>query len=280
MRKIIDSHVHFWNPSHLRYEWLDNLAAINKPFLPADLRKSSMEWEMEKLVFVQADCLPEEGVDEAKWVTELAQDDSRIQGIVAFAALENGELERSTVEQLANMPLVKGVRRLIQSEAIGFSVQPHFIKGVQMLPKYNLSFDICVKHHQLPDVIEIVKQCPNVSFVLDHIGKPDIASGLLDPWRENIKTLAGFDNVVCKLSGMVTEADIENWSPADLQPYIEHVLGCFDVERVMYGGDWPVVELAAYYARWIQTALDGVIGLSDDEQDRVFYDNAKIFYRL
>ena len=280
MRKIIDSHIHFWNLSYLRYQWLDNLPEINKTYLPADLHKSSMGWDMEKLVFVQAGALPEQGLDEAKWVTELAQDDARIQGIVAFSALENGESERATLEQLATMPLVKGVRRLIQSEASGFSVQPNFIKGVQMLPEYNLSFDICIKHRQLPDTIELVRQCPNVSFVLDHIGKPDIASGLLDPWREDIKKLAAFDNVQCKISGLVTEADIDNWTPVELQPYIDHVLDCFGIDRVMYGGDYPVVELAAYYARWVQTALDAVIGLSDNEKDKLFYDNANAFYRL
>lgn len=280
MRKIIDSHVHFWNPSHLRYDWLEEAPKINKPFLPPDLPKSSKGWEMEKLVFVQADCVPKQGLDEAKWVTELAQDDARIQGIVAFAALENGDSERSTLEQLADMSLVKGVRRLIQSEALGFSVQSDFIKGVQMLSDYNLSFDICIKYPQLADTIELVKQCPNVSFVLDHIGKPDIAAALLDPWREQIKILASFDNVQCKISGMVTEADMENWTPDDLQPYIDHVLECFGIDHVMYGGDWPVVTLAARYERWMQTALDAVIGLSDAEKDKLFYDNAKAFYRL
>lgn len=282
MRKIIDSHIHFWNPSHLRYDWLTTVPAINKVFLPPDLPQSSKGWEMAGLVFVQAGGAPEQGLDEAQWVAELAQSDERIQGIVAFGALENGDSERASLEKLVNMPLVKGVRRLIQSEALGFSIQPDFIKGVQALRDYGLSFDICIKHHQLGDTIELVKQCPDVSFVLDHIGKPDIKNGLLDPWREQLKTLAGFENVHCKLSGMVTEADLENWTPADLQPYVDHVLECFGIERLMFGGDWPVVRLAkkATYPRWVQTALDAVIGLSDAEKDKLFYENAQAFYRL
>jgi L-fuconolactonase len=280
MRTIIDSHIHFWNPNHLRYEWLDSVPQINKTYLPSDFREASKGWQMEKMVFVQADCVPAQGLDEAKWVTELAQDDKRIQGIVAFAPLENGDAARSTLEALAALPLVKGVRRLIQSEALGFSTQPDFIKGVQALADYNLSFDICIKHHQFTDALELVQQCPNISFVLDHIGKPSIISGLLDPWREHIKTLAGFDNVQCKISGMVTEADMQNWTPQQLQPYIDHVLECFGIGRVMYGGDYPVVELATYYARWVQTVLDAVIGLSDDEKDKLFYNNAQAFYRL
>ena len=278
MRRLIDSHIHFWQPDQLTYDWLNGLPALNKPFLPSDLPASGDGWTMEKLVFVQANVAPEQGLAEAQWVASL--DDPRIAGIVAFAPLENGDSARADFEKLAEIPKVKGIRRLIQSEALGFSTQPDFIAGVQALSEYGFSFDLCVVHPQLQDVIELVKQCPNVAFVLDHIGKPDIKNGVLDPWRERITTIAAFDNVWCKLSGMVTEADHEHWKFDDLRPYAEYILETFGVARVMVGGDYPVVELAATYPRWMQTALDLTDHLSDSEKDALFYTNASQFYRL
>lgn len=278
MQKILDSHVHFWEPNTLNYPWLADIELLNKSYLPADLPKSDDGWQMEKLVFVQADCVPEQGIDEAKWVASL--DDERIAGIVAFAPLEKGAAVQDELDQLSEIPKVKGIRRLIQSEAMGFSVQPQFIDGVQALAAKNFSFDICVVYSQLLDVIELVKQCPDVSFVLDHFGKPAIANGEIDQWRNHITQLAEFDNVQCKLSGLVTEADHQNWSIADLRPYYEHVLESFGTNRLMFGGDWPVVKLAADYERWVQTALLLTHGLSDSEKDAIFYQNGHDFYKV
>jgi L-fuconolactonase len=177
--------------------------------------------------------------------------------------------------------LVKGVRQLIQSEESGFAKQEHFIDAVRTLPEYGLSFDICITHDQLPDVITLVQQCPDVSFVLDHVGKPDIKGGELKSWRRLINRLAECNNVHCKISGMVTEADLDNWTPDDLRPYVEAVVDAFGVSRLMFGGDYPVLELAnTDYARWVQTATVLLNDLSDRERQQVFYDNALKFYRL
>ncbi len=276
---LIDSHIHFWDPKHLRYTWLDDLPTLNKPFLPEHLPTSGDDWTMEKLVFVQCDCLAEQGLDEARWVSSLAEGDKRVQGIVAFAPLEV-EDARSYLQSLKDLPLVKGVRRLIQSEPLGFSTQPQFVRNVQMLGEFGYSFDICIRHYQMNDVIELVRQCPDIAFVLDHIGKPDIKNGVLDPWRDQIRTLASFSNVMCKISGLVTEADTQNWTPADLQPYIDHTLEVFGIDRLMYGGDWSVVELASTYERWIETAMAAAASLSDAEKHKLFYENARKFYRL
>ena len=278
---IVDSHIHFWNPPQLDYNWLADLPALNRPILPDHAPSEGSGWVSEALVFVQAGSLSSEGLAEAAWVNELAQQDSRIQGIVAFAELETPEIAPQALEALQAYPLVKGVRRLIQSEAPGFCKQPAFIQGVQSLPRYGYSFDLCIKHHQLPDVIVLVSQCPDVSFVLDHMGKPDIKAGLLDPWRENIIALAQFPNVSCKLSGLVTEADFDAWQPAHLTPYIEHVLEAFGVERVMFGSDSPVLRLAHLtYESWIELALMALQSLSEAEKQRIFCDNARAFYRL
>jgi L-fuconolactonase len=277
---IIDSHIHFWNPQHLRYTWLDDLPTLNKSYLPANLPSSGDGWTMEKLVFVQADCIEEDALNEADWVSSLAKHDARIAGIVAYAPLQMDDMAREYLKHLKHHRLVKGVRRLIQSEPLGFCTQPRFVRGVQMLSEFDYSFDICIKHPQMNDAIELVRQCPNVQFVLDHVGKPDIKAGLRDPWREQIKTLALFPNVMCKISGLVTEADHAHWTPADLQPYIDHVLEVFGIDRVMFGGDYPVVELASSYERWLTTIIAATASLSQSEKHKLFYANAYQFYRL
>lgn len=280
MLKIVDSHVHFWEPSRLRYIWLDDLPPLNRPYLPDHIPTAGTDWTIDALVFVQADCAAEQGLQEADWVTALAASDKRIQGIVAFAPLEQGRSVRPMLEELSQRPLVKGVRRLIQSEPLGFSVQPDFVAGVQLLAEFNLTCDLCIRHFQMRDVIRLVLQCPQVSFVLDHIGKPEIKNGLLDPWRKEIAELAALPNVACKLSGLVTEADWQHWTAADLQPYIDYSLEVFGPDRVMYGSDSPVASLAAPYPQWVDTLLAATQSLSNMEREKLFYQNTSKFYGL
>jgi L-fuconolactonase len=181
---------------------------------------------------------------------------------------------------LAEDTLVKGIRRLIQGEDIDFCIQPNFMNGVKTLARYGLSFDICIFHPQLANAIRLVEQCPNVQFILDHIGKPDIKNQLFEPWKQEIKILAEFPNVYCKISGLVTEANHENWTPADLQPYIEHVIDCFGFDRVIYGSDWPVSTLASDYLLWVRTLQEAVSESTPEELKKLFHDNAIKFYRL
>lgn len=278
--RLIDSHVHFWDPKLLRYAWLADNPRINRRFSPGDLEEASAGFPLEKIVFVQADCVPEDGLREVEWVTDLALEEPRIQGIVAYAPLENGQAALDTLESLAQNPLVKGVRRLIQSERPGFSLQDDFVEAVRLLPRWDFSFDICVYHHQLADAIELVDRCPEVRFVLDHLGKPDARTPSYEPWRERIAALAAYPNVCCKLSGLATEADHESWTPEGLRPYVEHVVAHFGVERIMYGGDWPVSLLATSYRGWIETLSWATDALNESERDGLYFLNAERFYRL
>ena len=277
---IVDSHIHFWDPDRLQYDWLADVPAINRAFHPLDLGEQAAQVNLKKIVFVQGDCIAEHSIQEVEWVSALAKDEPRIQGVVAFAPLEQGVAVREHLQIMTQYPLVKGIRRLIQSEKAGFCGQPDFVKGVQLLPEFGLSFDICVLHHQLGEVIELVGQCPEVSFVLDHMGKPNLKAGLLDPWREQIKTLAAFPNVHCKISGLVTEADRENWTREQLKPYIDHVIEAFGLDRVMYGGDWPVSLLATTYQEWLETVAWATNELADEAKVKLFYQNAADLYRL
>ncbi len=278
---IIDTHVHLWDPSHLRYPWLDDNALLNKPYLLKDYKRACGPVSVEKMVFLQCECDFAQFRAEAAWVTSLAQQDSRVQGIVPWAPLEHGEAARADLEKFAENSLIKGVRRIIQFEPDQeFCLRPDFVKGVQALADYNLSFDICISHGQLANTIKLVAQCPNVVFILDHIGKPDIKHQLFEPWRQAIQTLADFPNVWCKVSGLVTEADYQQWTREDLKPYIDHVIDSFGFERVMYGGDWPVAYQATEYPRWVETLEWAVSDCSDAELHKLFHDNAILFYKL
>jgi L-fuconolactonase len=277
--RLVDSHIHFWDPRVLHYDWLSELPVLNRRFTPAELAQAAANIPLEKIVFVQADCATSEMLNEVAWVSRLAASEPRIQGIVAFAPLEQLDA-RDALTMLRHNPLVKGVRRLIQTEADDFAARADFVRGVQALTDFDLPFDICIRHAQLPAVIDMVRQCPDNRFALDHFGKPPIKAGEIEPWAANLTRLAAFPNVSCKLSGLITEADHAQWTAADLQPYIDHALAVFGPERLMFGGDWPVSELAGTYARWVETAQTAVSHLSADQQDFIFYSNAVDFYRL
>ena len=277
---IVDTHIHLWDPSVLRYPWLDEVPFLNKPYLLEDYRNACGAVDVGTMIFVQCDPDPDENLKEAEWVTSLAKEDPRIRGIVAGAPLEKGDGARPLLEQLSEIPLVKGIRRLIQSEGLEFCVQPDFIRGVQSLEEFGLSFDICIYHRHLANTIQFVKQCPNIQFILDHIGKPNIKDQLFEPWKREIKELSEFPNVSCKVSGLVTEADFENWTREDLKPYINHVIECFGFDRVIYGSDWPVAAQATEYPRWVETLEWAVNGYSADELGKLFRDNALQFYRI
>jgi L-fuconolactonase len=155
-----------------------------------------------------------------------------------------------------------------------------FLEAMRLLPKYDLSFDICVFHPQMPNILKMMRLCPEVSFVLDHIGKPGIKAGLADPWRSHIREMAALPNVVCKLSGLTTEADPRFWSREQLRPYIDHVVECFGPDRILYGGDWPVSELAGGYLQWLTTLEWATADFSKADRRKLFRDNAAKTYRL
>jgi L-fuconolactonase len=278
---IVDSHVHLWDPARLRYDWLAGVPALNRPHGLADFRRACGAVAVAKFVFVQCECAPEHSFAEADWVSSLAAEDPRLRGIVAQAPLEQGDAVEPALARLATLPLVRGVRRLLQEEPDdAFCLRPDFVRGVRRLARHGLSFDVCVFHRQLANVVRLARQCPEVRFVLDHAGKPDIRAGRLDPWRADVRDLATLPNVWCKLSGLAMEADRERWRPADLRPYIDHVLACFGPDRVMFGGDWPVSAQAVAYGRWFDVVEEMLAGFTPDVRHRIFVRNAERFYQL
>lgn len=279
---VIDSHVHLWDPHRYHFNWLDKVALLNRPYLLEDYFEHSRAVQVEAFVYVETDIDRPYAFLEAQWVAELAAHEPRLKAIVAHAPLEHGEQARAYLEALkAVSPLIKGVRRLIQDEPdLAFCVQPAFVQGVQMLPALGFSFDLCIRHYQLTAALELVKRCPETSFILDHIAKPAINKAELDPWRDQLRELAARPNVACKLSGLVTEADHANWREADLEPYISHVLEVFGEDRVLFGSDWPVALQASSYSRWVETLERLTAQLGPQAKRKLWAENARRFYRL
>jgi L-fuconolactonase len=275
---IIDSHLHLWDPQQLSYPWLSG--KLDRPFLPADFQAASASVAIEALVFLECAAAPHQALEEAHWVLIQAKAEPRIAAMVCNAALETGDAVRPDLERLAATAKVKGVRRIYQDEAdTSFCIRPDFIAGVRALAGYGLSFDLCLKHPHLQATIALADACPNVPMVLDHIAKPGIKAGLMQPWADQMRDLARRENVVCKLSGVATEAAAD-WTPETLRPYMEVALEAFGPGRIMFGGDWPVSTLAITYPDWV-AVVDGLIAdLSEAEQRQIYRDTARAFYRL
>lgn len=275
---IVDSHLHLWDPSKLRYPWLFD--PLDRPFLPADFRAASAGIDIEALVFLECDVVIDDAFAEAEAVLDWAREEPRIAAMVCNAPLETGDAARPALERLAATDKVRGVRRIYQDQPdVGYCLRPDFVTGVQALAEHGLSFDLCLKHPQLQATIGLADACPNVPMVLDHIAKPGIKAGLMQPWADQMRDLARRENVVCKLSGVATEAAAD-WTPADLRPYIDVALEAFGPSRIMFGGDWPVSTLAITYPAWVALVDEVIADLSETEKRQIFRDTARAFYRL
>jgi len=279
-RAMVDSHVHFWDPQTLDYPWLAGIPTLCRGFLPQDYSSDSASANISKMIFVECGCNPSQTLDEVKWVSKLALSEHRLRGIVARSSLEQGSEVAHELAALAWFPLVKGVRRNVEDESANFCIQPNFIAGVRELAHFDFSLDVCVRHHQLPAVIELVRNCPEIRFVLDHCGKPDICNQRLDPWRQHIASLASLPNIHCKISGLLTEAKRKQWQLDDFKPYILHVLECFGSERIMIGGDWPVINLGGEYSQWCDVLRYCLDEVDDQSLDNIYRVTAESFYRL
>ena len=279
---IVDAHLHVCDLSRFRYPWVDDIPLLQTSFGPDDYKKACRPVDVEKMVFIQYDCIPSQYKAEVAWVTSLAENvDPRIQGIVSWAPLERGEAVRPEIEALKQNKLVKGIRRIIQFEKdIDFCLREDFIKGVQLLSDYDMTFDICIAPRNNINIIKLVEKCPDNQFILDHIGKPDIKGNALDPWRSQIRELSRMQNVFCKVSSLATEADHEKWTLDDLRPFVDHIFDCFGFDRTIFGGDWPVSLMAAVFPKCVQTLEMLIEGCTQKDKRKLFRENAIRFYKL
>jgi L-fuconolactonase len=246
MLKIIDTHQHLWDTSNLSYPWLDDFDALGKRYLIEDYRRACEGINVVRSVHVEADVAPEHIIEEVKWLAQIVPPDRMIGAVVASAPLETSDVEE-ILKQLVEYELVVAVRRMAWHHPDNqFYRSPELIKGVQLLGEFGLSFDLCANHQQLSAAIDLVKATPNVRHAVNHCGGPDIKGKQFQPWANHISELASFDNVYCKVSGIVTTAG-EDWTKTDLKPYIDHLVATFGYDRLMFGSDWPVCTLAAEY---------------------------------
>lgn len=273
----IDSHQHFWVYNPEEYPWMtDELATIRRDHLPPDLQKELELGGLDGSVAVQA----RQSVRETEWLLELADRHPLIKGVVGWVDLQSGDAA-SQLARFADYPLFAGVRHVVQDEPDDeFMLRPGFLRGIEALKSFGLTYDILVFPRQLPAAIGLVQRFPEQPFVLDHIGKPPVREGVLSPWREQIEELARFPNLMCKVSGMVTEADWRGWKPGDFRPYLDVVFGAFGEDRVMFGSDWPVCRLAAEYQQIYQLAADYCAQFSLQAKEKFFGANAVRFYQI
>lgn len=272
---IVDSHVHLYDVERLSYAWLASVPKINRSHGLADFDAARGPVEVEGIIFAEVAVDPGLHLKEAAAIQAMAETDRRLIGMVAHAPLEKGPSVEADILALKQNRILCGIRRLIETEKDpSFVLAPGFIEALKLLPKHGLTFDICVKHWALVYGIELVRRCPEVSFVLDHIGKPGIKHGIREPWWGQIEALARYPNVVVKVSGVVTEADHAGWTAEEVKPYVAHVIDCFGFDRVMYGSDWTVSELTHAYPTWVEIVDEVIAGASPDEKRKLYRDTA------
>jgi predicted TIM-barrel fold metal-dependent hydrolase len=285
--EIIDTHQHLWDLDQFPYSWTDSQPALNRSFKLSDYYEATRDLAVAKSVHVEADVDVDFMLEETLHVITLAKsDDSPIAGVVAAVRPEHDDF-REDIDRIAGQRLLKGVRRILHTEPDRVPTTTTFIENVKSLEDYGLSFDICVLARQLPQAINLVKQCPNVNFILDHCGNPNLRSDAgeeeFERWRERLQEIASFPNVVCKISGIVVNTDLTGttrWTAETLRPTVEHVIACFGWDRVMFGSDWPVCTMAASFKQWVEALSFLTQDAAEENRRKLFYENALRVYRL
>ncbi len=275
-RTMIDSHVHFWNFDPVRDSWITpEMNAIRNDFTPEDFINASSNTQIKGCVAVQADQIE----DQNHFLLSLAKKNPVIKGIVGWVEILNPNLEER-LTYWKNFNLIKGWRHILQAESEAFMLQPSFIEGLQILKKYNYTYDLLCYHNQMPTILKLVDQLPNQQLVLDHCGKPDVKSRDLKKWEEHIQVLAQNENVHCKISGLLAEADWKNWKEIEIFDCFDVIFKHFGTDRVLYGSDWPVVLISRPYKDWFNLVRKYCSQFSEHEQQKIFSGNATSFYKL
>ena len=273
----IDAHQHFWRYSPATHAWIDDsMSALRRDFLPDDLAPLLRAAGFDASIAVQA----QQDITETGWLLELAAQHDFIRGVVGWVDLCAADA-RDQLARLASDRKLRGIRHVVQDEPDdNFMLRTDFRRGIDALSAFRLAYDILIYPRQLPAAIELARAFPYQRFVLDHIAKPDIRNGGIDAWAPGLRALAAHPNVVCKLSGVVTEADWRNWRPEDFTPYLDAVLEAFGPNRLMIGSDWPVCTLAGEYDDVVNIARAYIAKLTPAEQSAILGGTAERIYNL
>lgn len=272
----IDAHQHFWKYDPVRDAWIDDsMQVIQQDFLPQDLKPILKANNFDGCVAVQAD----QSETETDFLLDCATENPFIKGVVGWVDLRVKNVETRLAHYSKNK-LFKGLRHIVQAEANDFMLRKDFQNGISKLERFNLSYDILIFPTQIEAAINLVNTFPNQKFVIDHIAKPYIKTAEIEEWKTKITELAKAQNVCCKVSGLVTEADLKHWKISDFTPYLDVVFHAFGIDRILYGSDWPVCLLAAEYEKQLHIVQNYFKGFSKEAQSKVFGGNAIKFYNL
>jgi len=276
---FVDTHLHLWDLSRLPYSWCAGIPTLNRSFLWSDYVAATAGCDIAKAVFMECDVDEPHALDEARQIQALAEAHPMIAGMIASARPERPDFPQQ-LEALLALPKLRGIRRVLHVVPDDVSQSALFAENLRLLAPHQLTFDVCAQARQLPIIADLVKKCPEVQFIIDHCGVPDVKGRAFDPWRADLAALAALPNTACKISGIVAYADAESWTVADLQPWVDHVIAVFGWDRVVWGGDWPVCTLATSFGGWHQATLDLFQSATQDERDRLFRRNAERIYRV
>ena len=268
-----DTHVHLFDLQDLKYPWLENAPKINRTYTLNDFREASKRSNIGKILFMESGAAPEFAVREARWVAQLAKDEPQIKGIIAQQDLSHDLGNSSAFSELQKIDILRGIRSKFAPDS------PHYLDNLQALPALDLTCDLLLAATQLDTAAHIVAQCPDTRFILDHLGNPDIRNGDINVWKEGIGILARQPNVCCKISGIITRIG-EDWTLDRIRPYVMHVFQEFGVDRLVYGGDWPVVLLADSYRSWSRAFEKLTLDFSEDDLTKIYHKNADRIYKL
>ena len=272
----IDTHQHFWNYNPIRDSWIDNtMEVIKRDFLPHDLEGILKKNNIDGCISVQAS----QSEDETKFLLDIASKNNFVKGVVGWVDLRSEDVDEKLAFFSENKKLV-GIRHILQGEDESFMLKKDFQNGISKLNKFNLSYDVLIFPKHLKSSIKLVSNFPNQTFIVNHIAKPNIKGGEIDLWRKDIEELAKFNNVYCKISGMVTQADWNNWSIYDFTKYLDVIFKSFGIDRIMYGSDWPVCLVAGEYEEQLKIVTTYISKLKTESQEKILGLNAVKAYQL
>ena len=277
-RKIpkTDTHVHLFDLTNLSYSWLQNAPEINRSFSIYDFQKASKTSNIGKILFMESGADAEFSLREATWVATLPIVEPRIKGIIAKLDLSQGSKTASQLEELGKLDILKGVRGPFPEN----TADPrNFMMGLNLLAERKLTFDLLLTPSRLIFAAEVIKKSPDTIFILDHFGNPDVRTGEISIWKKGIDALAALPNVNCKLSGIITKAGKE-WTRDQLEPYVMYVIEQFGFDRLVYGGDWPVVLRAGSYRSWSKAFEKLTKNFAENELHKMYHENADRIYGI
>lgn len=277
---LIDTHQHLWDLKKFRLPWIAKDSKLDRSYVMSDYLEATKGLNVVQAVYMEVDVDPRQQQAEADELIAICKKGDAPTRAAVVSGRPGSDGFAKYVKQFQGSKYVKGIRQVLHGEGTkaGYCLEKKFVESIKLLGELGLRFDLCMRHGELPDAAKLVEACKDTRFVLDHLGNPDLKKH--EQWKKDLAALAKHKNVVCKVSGIVASATPDKWKAADLAPVIKHVLDEFGPDRVMFGSDWPVCLLAASLAQWVAALKEIVSDRKEEEQRKLFHDNAVRFYEL